>query len=128
MSDREIMCESCCNFDSEHVDMGGNAFCKAIGIDTYSENYAGDCIAYNVTKEQIVVLPCAVGDTVWMVIDNRDFKRRMKDYCLSAEELPDLNIAEHNFSLLLLSSMGETVFLTKEEAEAKLKELEDGSV
>ena len=70
-------------------------------------------------------LPCAEGDTVWMVIDNRDFKRRMKDYCPSAEELPELNIAEHNFSLLLLSSIGKTVFLTKEEAERKLKELEN---
>lgn len=74
---------------------------------------------------RLIELPCAVGDMVWMVIDNRDFKRRMKDYCPSAEELPDLNIVEHNFSLLLLSSIGKTVFLTKEEAEAKLKELEN---
>ena len=78
-----------------------------------------DCLLVN----GVIVPPCAVGDTVWMVIDNRDFKRRMKDYCLSAEELPDLNIAEHNFNLLLLSSIGKTVFLTKEEAEAKLEEL-----
>lgn len=74
-------------------------------------------------ENRLIELPCAVGDMVWMVIDNRDFKRRMKDYCPSAEELPDLNIVEHNFSLLLLSSIGKTVFLTKEEAEAKLKEL-----
>ena len=80
---------------------------------------------YEDLEEQgrLIELPCAVGDTVWMVIDNRDFKRRMKDYCPSAEELPELNIVEHNFSLLLLSSIGKTVFLTKEEAEAKLAEL-----
>lgn len=81
---------------------------------------------YEDMKEQgrLIELPCAVGDKVWMVVDNRELKEHMKGCYPPAEELPDLYISEHDFSLLHLPSMGKRVFLTKEEAEAKLKELE----
>lgn len=76
-----------------------------------------------IKQGRLIELPCAVGDTVWMVVDNREFKEHMKGCYPPAEELPDLHISEHDFSLLHLPSMGKRVFLTKEEAEAKLAEL-----
>ena len=81
---------------------------------------------YEDMEEQgrLIELPCAVGDKVWMVVDNKEFKERVKGYYPPAEELLDFHISEHDFSWLHLPSMMKRVFLTKEEAEAKLKELE----
>lgn len=58
----EKMCEYCCNFDREHIGMDCMALCKLTMTLAYAEDYGGNCMFYNVPKEQIIVLPCKVGD------------------------------------------------------------------
>ena len=53
----EKMCEYCCNFDKEHIGMDGTAFCKLTMTLAYAEEYGGNCMFYNVPKEQIIVPP-----------------------------------------------------------------------
>lgn len=65
---------------------------------------------------RLIELPCAVGDTVYLI----------EEGCEDIY-LPSTNyyyIEENPFDVWMLCGVGETVFLTKEEAEAKLKELE----
>ena len=63
----EKMCEYCCNFDKEHIGMDGMALCKLTMTLAYAEDYGGNCMFYNVPKEQIIVPPCKVGDTVYLI-------------------------------------------------------------
>ena len=65
----EKMCEYCCNFDKEHIGMDCTALCKLTMTLAYAEDYGGNCMFYNVPKEQIIVPPCKVGDKVY-VADN----------------------------------------------------------
>lgn len=71
---------------------------------------------YEEAEEQglLLKLPCKVGDTVycfWTTLDeNGEIKRE---------------IIEEKFELAMLFDVNWAVFLTKEEAEAKLKELEN---
>lgn len=75
---------------------------------------------YEDLKEQglLLELPCKVGDTVWLVVHNE---------LHFWNEDPEYFIAESKFSLPYLEQMGQRIFLTKEEAEAKLKELREGA-
>lgn len=65
---------------------------------------------------RLIELPCAVGDTVWEIV--------------LLPMLPEDGMREHyviwerEFRLEDVEDTDKTVFLTKEEAEAKLKELE----
>ena len=64
---------------------------------------------------RLIELPCAVGDTVYLI----------EEGCEDIY-LPSTNyyyIEENPFDVWMLCGIGETVFLTKEEAEAKLEEL-----
>lgn len=71
MRDRQVleypekMCEYCCNFDKEHIGMDCTALCKLTMTLAYAEDYGGNCMFYNVPKEQIIVPPCKVGDVVY---------------------------------------------------------------
>lgn len=57
---------------------------------------------------RLIELPCAVGDTVWFV----------------GQQLNHYFITEYAFDIFMFDDIGNRIFLTKEEAEAKLKELE----
>lgn len=72
---------------------------------------------------RLIKLLCAVGDTVYWISEsdaclfcNGPCYERCEDGALKIKEIP--------FKLHMLNEIGETIFLTKEEAEAKLKELE----
>ena len=65
---------------------------------------------YEDLEEQgrLIELPCAVGDTVWFVgVQHNHYF-----------------ITEYAFEIFMFDDIGNRIFLTKEEAEAKLKELE----
>ncbi len=67
---------------------------------------------------RLIKLPCAVGDTVYVLrLDNTA-------YMMNNEKVWE--IVEDKFEIFHFDSIGKTVFLTKEEAEAALKELERG--
>ncbi len=88
----------------------------------YDEGYSAinKCADYEDLEEQgkLLKLPCAVGDTVYVLrLDNAA-------YMMNNEKAWE--IVEDKFEIFHFDSIGKTVFPTREEAEAALKELERG--
>ena len=72
---------------------------------------------------RLIELPCAVGDTVWTIDPDINF---IDDFKVTDIDIVKEGIAICNHYLGYccdVNDFGKTVFLTKEEAEAKLKEL-----
>ena len=71
---------------------------------------------YKNLEEQglLLRLPCKVGDTVYKIINQRD------NYDDTVYQIVSATI----FELSMIDKIGKTVFLTKAEAEWKLKEME----
>lgn len=80
---------------------------------------------YEDLEEQgrLIELPCAVGDTVYWISES-DACLFCNGPCYERCEEGALKIKEIPFKLHVLNEIGEIIFLTKEEAEAKLKEME----
>ena len=139
LEEPEKMCEYCCNFDKEHIGMDCTALCKLTMTLAYAEDYGGNCMFYNVPKEQIIVPPCKVGDTVYEINTNYPKGPFINRFVIIAFHITsEKNILGHKkpshavvgvdympslTKRIYLENFGKTVFLTKEEAEAKLKEL-----
>lgn len=123
MTDRDVsileypekMCECCCNFDKEHIGMDCTALCKLTMTLAYAEDYGGNCMFYNVPKEQIIVPPCKVGDKLYITASG--------SRAIVESVVLGVWMCEDNISILTIhgtihnNSLGETVFLTREEAE-----------
>lgn len=70
---------------------------------------------------RLVVLPCKVGDTVYVIGESCDFCETYLDEperCMRCEK--GHYIEERGFELWMLSELNESIFLTREEAEAAL--------
>ena len=89
-----------------------------------------EAVADYLLDNGVIVLPCKVGDTVWCISPLLCIYRE-RDMC--AEYCEGFNslcedyeggklIVLSRFTLSMLDDIGKTVFLTKEEAEAALKE------
>lgn len=82
---------------------------------------------YEDLEEQgrLIELPCAVGDVLYDL--NKEFAIReisfWEDDCDSYAISIKIEDWKGNFEVISAEDIGETVFLTKEEAEAQLKEL-----
>ena len=78
---------------------------------------------------KIIRLPCKVGDTVYEVFKDHipPFikETKIKKIVVTGKGLR-LRLSRNSFYETAISSLGKTVFLTREEAEAKLKELQNG--
>ena len=122
----EKMCVHCCNFDKEHIGMDGTAFCKLTMTLAYAEEYGGNCMFYNVPKEQIIVPPCKVGDTVWFI--RKDIKSEIVETNVEKVVLKHgglyIKLGCNSMYETTCNSIGKSIFLTKEEAEQALKERE----
>lgn len=97
---------------------------------------------YEDLEEQgrLVKLPCKVGDTLYKIIVDKYTKCSLHDKefslnCEYCEEkcdskaiyvIKDFTVFDINEIIFYMKSIGKTVFLTRKEAEAKLKEMEDG--
>lgn len=93
---------------------------------------------YEDLEEQgrLISLPCKVGDTVYYF--EGGYYKNIKDWKIVSIKVTEFNIKVNRSGKLLplamiangtrypMSSIGKTVFLTKSEAEAKLKELRGG--
>ena len=109
---------------------GFNAFSDK-GISTYAGmqkdgsiiyigSVADKLAEYEDLEEQgkLLKLPCAVGDMVYVLrLDNTA-------YMMNNEKVWE--IVEDKFEIFHFDSIGKTVFLTREDAEAALKESERG--
>lgn len=90
--------------------------------------------AYEDAEEQglLLRLPCKVGDTVWEVNAER---KRISEFRIETSTVYPYNVIQFNWTLLegiyknvvgfSKAELGKTVFLTREEAEAKLAEMEE---
>ena len=92
---------------------------------------------YNVPKEQIIVPPCKVGDTVYYIEGAYYNSQRLKVRPIKITEISwkcDRKGRDLGFALIAngtrykFSSIGKTVFLTKEEAKNALKELNNNDL
>ena len=84
---------------------------------------------YEDLEEQgrLIELPCAVGDTVWCV--DEDYIHEGYIHAVAQDESTLWVSARYTSGLRYdhpSRDIGEDVFLTKEEAEAKLKEVDNG--
>lgn len=72
---------------------------------------------YENAEEQglLLRLPCKVGDIVYCIINQRD------NYDDTIYQI----VSATSFGLSMIDNIGKTVFLTREEAEQKLKKIED---
>lgn len=84
-----------------------------------------------IDDDRLIYLPCKVGDTIYCLERFCDGNIGDCDYNCECYECPnyELEIADiHIDSLIeivkIIKKLGKTVFLTREEAEAKLKESE----
>ena len=103
-----------------------NSYIKGYG--RIQVGHAVDKLAeYEDLEEQnrLLKLPCAVGDTVYY-LDRFCSGTSLDCPCKPCESCEDykLEIYEGKFKLNDINDFEKTVFLTKEEAEAALKELE----
>lgn len=84
---------------------------------------------YEDLEEQgrLIKLPCKVGDTVYNIYWWNDVQEKVevegKTYYRTIREH---KVSESTFDYSDIKDIGKTVFLTREEAEAKLKELRGG--
>lgn len=88
--------------------------------------------AYEDAEEQglLLRLPCKVGDIVWEVNTER---KRISKFLIETITVYPCNVIQFNWTLLegiyknvvgfSKAELGTTVFLTREDAEAKLKEM-----
>ncbi len=107
----------------------GNDFCKETCAEHDEEKSCNNCPIQKAfeklaeyedleEKGKLLKLPCAVGDMVYVLrLDNAA-------YMMNNEKVWE--IVEDKFEIFHFDSIGKTVFLTREEAEAALKELERG--
>lgn len=85
-------------------------------------DWKNDCVKklaeYETAEDEgrLVVLPCKVGDIVYKIMCQRD----------NFDDRPYRIITSVNFRLDMADDIGKTVFLTREEAEKELKEMEGG--
>lgn len=98
------------------------------------ENQCGSCVLsavfeklahYEDLEEQgrLIELPCAVGDTVWIIRNYRGIKRAQQGTVYEmyfTKEMKLMITVKH----IGRGEFGKTVFTNKEEAEAKLAEME----
>ena len=118
----EKMCDYCCNFDKEHIGMDGMALCKLTMTLAYAEDYGGNCMFYNVPKEQIIVPPCKVGDRVYRP---SKYLGVVQFVIISFKATQsEMFYTDDSDNIIYIPDIGKTVFLTKEEAENALKERE----
>ena len=122
-------CDLCCEYCKATEE--GNEDCRECAIKKCFDKLG----EYETLEEQgkLLKLPCAVGDTVYEV---QDLRKRIQQYTIIAIhtsncgnlygwELKDGKGVYSNVNGFSEYALGKTVFLTKEEAEAALKELED---
>lgn len=105
-------------------------FCEGCEYDLGAECDKTSILADYLIANNVVVLPCVVGQTVWCIYNYE----KPKEFQVAV-----LSVSEHHYSFTIEANegvfkhycdkdaVGKWVFFTKEEAEAKLREMRDGT-
>ena len=99
------------------------------GYDLYIGKAIDKLAEYENLEEQgkLLKLPCAVGGTVWFIKSNFAYMKNPKAEKVRKIEIIDGEIIFRTENRCFeMKRIGKTVFLTEEEAEVALKELERG--
>ena len=101
-------------------------------IEKWHENPTHQYLADYLLANGVIVPPCKVGDCVWLVFTPK-YPANPNDYgkwFMSVDRVQriifgkkGLSIETCNMGTIPVKELGKTVFLTKEEAEEKVKEL-----
>ena len=119
-----------------------NASIKGVTYPTYIGKAADKLADYEDAEEQglLLRLPCKVGDTVWqMMISGMNRKEKKLLYEIYEATVTEVSVDFYRNLLIstitndtkkcknkvTISAIGETIFLARAEAEAKLKEMEE---
>lgn len=73
-------------------------------------------------KADVIELPCKVGDTLWVIISEEFVDKVTVEKVVLREKGIYMKLSCNAMYETSCNSIGKTVFLTKEEAEQKLKE------
>ena len=87
-------------------------------------DYALNCIVDEILANGVIVPPCKVGQIVWLIRTGKIEETTVEKIVLKDGGLY-LKLLCNSFYETTCRSIGKTVFLTKEEAEEKLKELKE---
>lgn len=103
--------------------------CNRFGTKEYIAKYLID--------HGVVVLPCKVGDTVYEIITWHDCTHPYCYSCGDAEEMSQkitceyhkirTTIVEREFKYTMIDEVGDSIFVTKEEAEEALAKRKGGN-
>lgn len=113
---RSIMCSSYCDNCSQ-----GAGNCKTV------KNMIKKLATYEDLEEQglLVRLPCKVGDDLYCIVNGEVKKLKVHSFGVPDFEITDIEFKYvDGFKIVrFVGEVGKTVFLTREEAEKKLKEM-----
>lgn len=116
---RELECGEYCDSCSH-----GAGNCKTV------ENMIKKLATYEDLEEQglLVRLPCKVGEKLWCIVNSTIRELRVHHFDMPAFGTTDIVFRyADGFKLeRFVGEIGKTVFLTREEAENKLEEMENG--
>lgn len=128
-------CKDCVHFE---VCDGGSSGDEFMESGTYTDGVENDCKTFK-ERSKFVELPCKVGDTVYEVVTQDDSVKKIIEMKVG-NIVPFGSIYhskicgnfiwnlylhdDYSYSYKTFSDIGETVFLTREEAEQALREME----
>lgn len=114
MTQKEKLIELIDRFDDDR--------CKICGKHGIScENYECPPLADYLIDNGVVVLPCKVGDRVYIPKDGRIVGVRVQGISVSNSNQPILHFGGYPFEYAWGNELGRSIFLTREEAEAAPK-------
>lgn len=104
-----------------YIDMTNNTLKSRLLTDEEVDKWE----EYKQLEEQgrLIKLPCKVGDTVYVIVGKNISVQKIQRATIDSEMKIEFCTKRRGFALF---NIGKTVFLTKSEAEAKLKELKGG--
>lgn len=105
-----------------------NGLCELWNLSARAE----ECVNFK-NKSKYIELPCKVGDTVYVINNNRIcakdivFHNKRRSIIAKQNEEYWRCVGKGRISVFYPENIGKTVFFTRAEAEAKLKELNENA-
>lgn len=121
MTEKEMLeaekywCGTCCNWDKNRVMANACSFCKLTGTLVFASEIGKDCRFFDVPAENVIVPPCKIGGTLYMIVTKRAKVTGEYFSFIKRTKLTYNNLER------VQKGIGKTVFLSLEEARAVLE-------